>query len=331
MKMVKFLTKRLLLSILILFFVMFIIYLLMYSLPSSYVETTARTLAQKPGTQKSAAEWIAELNAQFGMDKGVFYGYLTWLKSAVKGDFGDSWYWTVSCTEKFNDVIWYSFILAFVAFVIQIIIAVPLGVIAAKKQYSGIDYTVTVISLIGISLPTFFVATMLKMIFAVKLGWLDISGMQGRYYLQLSDWGKFLDLASHFIMPAITLVIISIGSLMRYTRTNTLEVLNADYIRTARAKGLSERRVISHHAFRNTLIPLVTILGSSLPGLFGGALITETLFSIRGIGYTSYYSMINGDIPFTMFYLAFSAILVLLGNLIADILYAVVDPRVRVN
>jgi peptide/nickel transport system permease protein len=118
---------------------------------------------------------------------------------------------------------------------------------------------------------------------------------------------------------------------MRYTRTNTLEVLNADYIRTARAKGLSERRVISHHAFRNTLIPLVTILGTTLPSLFGGALITETLFAIQGIGYTSFYAMINGDIPFTMFYLTFSSILVLLGNLIADILYAVVDPRVRVN
>ena len=313
------------------FFAMFIVYLIMYSLPTSYVETTARELANKPGTQKSAAEWLAELNAQYGMDKGVIGGYFTWLKSAVKGNFGDSWFWTMPCTQKFNDVIWYSFVLAFVAFVIQTLIAVPLGVIAARKQYSGIDYTVTVIGLIGISLPTFFVATVLKMIFAVNLGWLDISGMQGRYFNQLSNWGKFLDLAKHFIMPAATLVIISIGSLMRFTRTNTLEVLNADYIRTARAKGLSERVVISHHAFRNTLIPLVTIFGSTLPGLFGGALITETLFAIQGIGYTSFYAMINGDIPFTMFYLAFSSILVLLGNLIADILYAVVDPRVRVN
>jgi peptide/nickel transport system permease protein len=310
---------------------MFIIYLLMYSLPSSYIENTARTLSQKPGTQKSAAQWIAELNAQYGMDKGVFGGFVTWLKFAIRGDFGESWYWTTSVTDKFNDVIWYSFMLSLVAFILEIAIAVPLGVIAARKQYSGVDYTVTVIALIGISLPTFFVATILKMIFAVKLGWLDISGMQGRYFLQLSSWGKFLDLAKHFIMPALTLVIISIGSLMRYTRTNMLEVLNADYIRTARAKGLPEKRVISYHAFRNTLIPLITILGSSLPNLFGGALITETLFSITGIGFTSYVSMINGDIPFTMFYLAFSSLLVLIGNLIADILYAVADPRVRVN
>ena len=155
--------------------------------------------------------------------------------------------------------------------------------------------------------------------------------MQGRYYLQLSNWGKFLDLAKHFFMPALTLVIIGIGSLMRYTRTNMLEVLSSDYIRTARAKGLPERKVINRHAFRNTLIPLVTILGGSLPGLFGGALITETLFGIGGIGYTSYQAMVAGDIPFTMFYLAFLSILTLLGNLISDILYAVVDPRVTVH
>ena len=118
---------------------------------------------------------------------------------------------------------------------------------------------------------------------------------------------------------------------MRYTRTNMLEVLNADYIRTARAKGVPEKKVISHHAFRNTLIPLITTLGGSLPGLFSGALITETLFAIRGIGFRSYESMVVGDIPFTMFYLAFISILTLLGNLITDLLYAAVDPRVRLS
>lgn len=329
--MAKFLVKRLLLCLLILFFVMFIVYALMYCLPTSYMETVAREMAQKPGS-KSAAEWLVELNAQYGMDKGLVQGFFTWLSSAVKGNFGDSWYWTISVTQKFNDVIWYSFTLGLVAFIIQTAIAIPLGVVAAKKQYSITDYSVTVVSLIGISLPTFFVAVMLKMIFSVKLGWLDISGMHSaRLAAEAGSWAYFVDMAKHFFMPALTLVIVGIGSLMRYTRTNTLEVLNADYIRTARAKGLSERRVIGYHAFRNTLIPIVTILGSSLPGLFSGALITETLFSIQGIGYASYHAMIAGDIPFTMFYLSFISILTLLGNLIADILYAVVDPRVRVN
>ena len=147
----------------------------------------------------------------------------------------------------------------------------------------------------------------------------------------MAPTGQFFDLVKHLILPAVTLTFLGIGDLMRYTRTNTLEVLNADYIRTARAKGLSEKRVIGYHAFRNTLIPIVTILGNSLPALFSGAMITEQLFTIRGIGYAGYNSMVQGDIPFAMFYLAFSAILTLTGNLLADILYAVVDPRVRVN
>ena len=164
-------------------------------------------------------------------------------------------------------------------------------------------------------MPTFFVATVFKLIFSVKLGWFELVGMQGRNYASLSSFGKTMDLAAHLVLPIATLTVVSVGGLMRYTRTNMLEVLNSDYIRTARAKGLPENKVISRHAFRNTLIPLVTMLGGSLPGLFSGALITETLFGIRGIGFYSYYAMIGGDIPFTMFYLAFSAILTLLGTL----------------
>jgi len=329
--MAEFLIRRLLLCVVILFFVMLMIYTLMYSLPTSYVEATARDLAMKPGTTKTAQEWIEDLNVKYGFDKGVMGGFFTWLGSAVQGDFGDSWYWTISVTQKFKEVIWYSFALAAIVFVLEVSIAVPLGILAARKQYSITDYSVTVVALIGISLPTFFIATLLKLIFAVNLGWFNISGMQGRNYLILSDWGKFWDMAHHFVLPALTLTVVSIGPLMRYTRTNMLEVLNSDYIRTARAKGLSERVVINRHAFRNTLIPLITILGGSLAALFSGALITETLFAIRGIGFTSYNSMTTGDIPFTMFYLTFIAILTLLGNLISDILYAVVDPRVRVN
>ena len=329
--MVKFTVKRLLYSALILFFVMFLIYVLMYNMPGSYLETKARELASRPGAGKSYAEWLADLNAQYGMDQGVIKGYFTWLKSAVQGNWGDSWQWTVPVTEKFHDTIWYSFALSLVAFILEILIAIPLGISAARKQYSFTDYFTTVVSMVCISMPTFFLATVLKYVFSVKLGWLDLTGMQGRNFQYLSEFGKFLDIAKHFIMPAITLTVISIGSLMRYTRTNMLEVLNADYIRTARAKGVPEKKVINRHAFRNTLIPLVTTLGGSLPGLFSGALITETLFAIRGIGYASYHSMVAGDIPFVMFYLAFISILTLLGNLISDLLYAAVDPRVRLS
>ena len=329
--MAKYTVKRLLYSVLILFFVMFLIYILMYNMPSGYVETKARELASRPGATKSYVEWLADLNAQYGMDKGVVGGYFIWLKNALTGNWGDSWSWTVPVTTQFHNTVWYSFILGLVSFVFEILIAIPLGIKAAKKQYSFTDYFTTVVSMICISMPTFFIATLLKYIFSFKLGWLDPSGMQSRNYMYLSEFGKFLDVAKHFILPSLTLIIISIGGLMRYTRTNMLEVLNADYIRTARAKGVPEKKVINYHAFRNTLIPLVTTLGGSLPGLFSGALITETLFAIRGIGFASYNSMVQGDIPFIMFYLAFISILTLLGNLISDLLYGLVDPRVRLS
>ena len=329
--MFKYTVKRLLYSAIILFFVMFIIYALMYNMPTSYVETKARELASRPGATKSYAEWLADLNAQYGMDKGVVGGYFIWLGNAVRGNWGDSWAWTIPVTQVFKNTIWYSFALSVVAYIFEILIAIPLGISAAKKQYSFTDYFTTVVSLICISMPTFFLATLLKYIFSVKLGWFDLSGMQGRNYMNLTDFGKFLDVAKHFILPSITLIIINIGGLMRYTRTNMLEVLNADYIRTARAKGVPEKKVINYHAFRNTLIPLITTLGGMLPGLFSGALITESLFAIRGIGYASYTSMTQADIPFIMFYLAFISIMTLLGNLISDLLYGAVDPRVRLS
>ena len=329
--MLKYTAKRLVYSVFILFFVMFIIYVLMYNMPSGFVETKARELASRPGATKSYAEWLADLNAQYGMDRGVVGGYFIWIGNAVRGNWGDSWAWTIPVTQEFHNTVWFSFALGLVVFIFEILIAIPLGITAAKKQYSFIDYFTTVVAMICISMPTFFLATLLKYIFSVKLGWFDLSGMQGRNYMNLSDFGKFLDVAKHFVLPSITLIIISIGGLMRYTRTNMLEVLNADYIRTARAKGVPEKKVINYHAFRNTLIPLVTTLGGSLPGLFSGALITETLFSIRGIGYASYTSMTQADIPFIMFYLAFISIMTLLGNLISDLLYGLVDPRVRLS
>ena len=301
----------------------------MRCLPTSYVEAMARQKSMQPGS-KSYEEWLEQLSAMYNMDGSIISGFFQWLGQIIRLDFGDSWRWTVPVLEKFNDTVWLSFVMGIISFVLEIIIAIPLGIIAATKQYSKTDYAISIVALAGISLPTFFFASLLKLVFSVKLGWFDLYGLVGRNYEMLSPMGQFMDKANHLVMPIITLVVVSMGSLMRYTRTNMLEVLNADYIRTARAKGLSEHKVIYKHAFRNTLIPIVTIIGGSLPGLFAGALITETLFGIPGIGFASYYSMVAGDIPFSMFYMVFMAILTLLGNLIADILYAVVDPRVRI-
>jgi len=186
--------------------------------------------------------------------------------------------------------------------------------------------------MIGMSFPTFFFGSLVIKLFAVELGWFDTGGLvTATMPKDASTWVRLLDMAWHLVLPMFVLVILSIGSLMRYTRTNTLEVLNADYIRTARAKGLSESKVVYKHVFRNTLIPLVTTLAGTLPGLFGGAMITETIFAIPGIGQIAYAALREGDIPFIMGYNMFIAMLTVLGILLADIMYAVVDPRVKLG
>ncbi len=260
----KYIIKRILISIVILFLVSFVIYALMRCLPTSYVEAMARQKSMQPGS-KSFEEWMEQLTHMYNLDVGIIPGFFKWLGQMLTFKFGDSWLWTKPVTEVFNNCVWISFFMGLIAFVLQIIIAIPLGVIAATKQYSKTDYVISVLALAGISLPTFFFASLLKLVFSVRLGWFDLYGLTGRNHEQLSAFAKLLDMGHHLVLPIVTLVVISVGSLMRYTRTNMLEVLNADFIRTARAKGLSERKVIYHHAFRNTLIPLVTIIGGSCP------------------------------------------------------------------
>ena len=326
----RFIAKRLGISLIILLVVIFIFYLLLRCMPASYVETTAMQLSQAPGA-KPYTQWLAQLNAQYGLDTDLFRGYLLQLRNLLTLQFGDSWKYAMPVTEKFSRVIGVSVALGLSAFVLELLIGIPLGIAAARRQYSLQDRAISFGALLGISLPAFFFATALKLIFCVKLGWFDLYGLTGRDHLSLSPIGQLLDMAKHLVLPVATVVVISTGSLLRHTRANMLEVLSADYIRTARAKGLSEGQVIRRHAFRNILIPLATLIGGSLPGIFSGALITETLFGLNGIGYTAYQAMIAGDIPFTMFYLTFLAVLTLLGNLLSDVAYALADPRVKLG
>ena len=187
----------------------------------------------------------------------------------------------------------------------------------------------TILVLIGISLPSFFFGQVLKDLFANKLGWFPVSGMKTAGITYANAWEAFIDYARHMFIPILTVVILSIGARMRMTRTNMLEVLNSDYIRTARAKGLSENRVIYKHAFRNTMIPLVTSLAGLIPSLFSGAMITETVFDLEGIGKYALNAMTQGDIPVIMTYNMFLAALSVMGILLSDLMYAVVDPRVK--
>ena len=326
----KFLVKRILLSILVLFLVSIAVYTLMRCLPVSFIEAKAREISVRPNA-KSYDECLNQLNKLYGVNMNPVAGFFSWLGNALRGNFGDSWVHNMPVIEKFREVIWDSFWLAFSAIVLEILIAVPLGIFAARKQYTKTDYVISVAALIGISLPSFFIAASLKLIFSVKLGWLPLNGKVGRYFEQLSAGGQFIEILLHYILPVVTLTVLGIGFMIRYTRTNMLEVLNADYIRTARANGIPESKVINRHAFRNTLLPVITVMRGTLPALFGGAMIIEQLFSIPGIGYTAYNSILNGDIPFSMFFLMFLAVLTQAGTLISDILYAAADPRVRIN
>ena len=327
----QYLLRRLLISILVLFLVAVIVYCIMRLLPTSYIEMIARKRAQTPGSTRTYQDWLNQLKAVYGMDNNIFVGFFKWLWNCLHGNFGVSWIWDVPVTQKFAEVIGYTVWFIGTATAFEWLIGIPMGMLAAHKQYSKTDYAVTVIALVGISLPTFFLGTLLKLLFAIKLGWVDPIGIVGRYYLSLTPLQRIGDMAAHLALPVITLVFASIGSIMRYTRTNMLEVLNADYIRTARAKGLPERMVVTRHAFRNTLIPVVTLIGGLLPALFSGALITESIFQIPGVGYTFYQAVVAGDIPFSMFFLMFVATMTLIGTLLADILYAAADPRVRIT
>jgi len=326
-----FIIRRLTLGMFITIFGAMVVYTVIRSLPSSYVETIARQRASSPLSNKTYQEWLDQLNDVYKLNVGIIPGFVGWMGNAVKGDFGESWHYGIPVTEKFVQVIWYSIIINIITFFVEILVSIPLGNLASRKQYSKTDYAITVFALAGISLPTFFLATILKFVFSIKLGWFDLYGLTGRFHLSMTPFQQVVDIGYHMILPILTLMMLSVGGLMRYTRTNMLEVLNSDYIRTARAKGLSEKVVINKHAFRNTLIPLVSYMSYLIPAMFGGALITETLFQIPGIGYVSFTAIVRGDIPFAMFYTTFLILLTQVSLIIADIMYAVVDPRVRAN
>jgi peptide/nickel transport system permease protein len=327
----NFILRRVFLGIFIIVFGALAVYTIIRSLPTSYVETIARQRASNPLSTKSYQEWLDQLNEVYGLNEPIIPGFIGWAGNAIKGDFGESWHYGVPVTQKFNDVIGISLVVNAITFLVQILIAIPLGILAARKQYTVTDYAITIFALMGISLPTFFLATILKYVFSIQLGWFPLYGLTGRFHTTMTPLMQLLDKGYHMVLPILTLMMLSVGGLMRYTRTNMLEVLNSDYIRTARAKGLPENVVINKHAFRNTLIPLVTTLSGILPSMFTGSQITETMYQIPGIGYIAYQAMIRGDIPFAMFYLTFILILTQVSLLIADIMYAVVDPRIRVN
>ena len=327
--MFSYIIKRLLLAILILFGASLIIFFLVRLMPTDYVDQKfAASIAQGNMTQED----LNRMKELYGLSGSIWSGYWTWLKNTVSGNLGNSFIYQKPVVDVLVEKMGISFILSLIATVLQFIIAIPLGIISATKQYGVADYTVTVLAMMGISLPSFFFAALLMRVFSIELGWFPLQGMvDATRVIETGSAAYYLDILHHLVLPMVVLVVLSIGGLMRYTRTNMLEVLNSDYIRTARAKGASEHSVIYKHAFRNTLIPLVTMMAGILPSLFAGAMITETVFAIPGIGQASYNAVVQGDVPFIMTYNLFGSALAIIGVLLSDIMYAVVDPRVKLG
>ena len=330
--MLKYILKRLGLAVLILLGVSLIIYVLVRCMPVSFIEGKIAEMNQ--GGATIPEETVESMKKLYGLEDdsfmGILKGYVNWLGKLVQFDFGTSFKYGAPVIDVIRDHMGVSFAIAFVAVILEFLIAIPLGITAATHQYTARDYIVTILVMIGISLPAFFFGQVLKDLFANKLGWFPPSGMTDASQSYTGVY-LLLDYLKHMFIPVLTVVILSIGGRMRMTRTNMLEVMSSDYIRTARAKGLSERVVVYKHAFRNTLIPLVTSLAGLLPSLFSGAIITEQVFDLPGIGNVAYKAMIVADIPFIMGYNMFLALLSVLGVLLADLMYAVVDPRVKLT
>ncbi len=326
--MLKYILKRLGLAVLILLGVSLIIYILVRCMPTNYVESLFASINQ---TGEADTELLDTMMELYGLNDSIPEGYLKWLSNLVRLDLGNSFITEQPVVDVIRDKMGVSFAIAAIATVFEFLIAIPLGITAATHQYSVRDYVVTIFVMIGISLPAFYLGQLLKYVFCTQLGWFPMAGMTDGTMGQLSFFGQLGQYFRFFFLPILTVVILSIGSRMRMTRTNMLEVLNSDYIRTARAKGLKERKVIYRHAFRNTLIPLVTSLAGLLPSLFSGAIITEQVFDIEGIGNVAFDAMQQGDIPFIMGYNMFLAVLSVLGVLLADLMYVIVDPRVKLE
>ena len=279
---------------------------------------------------KASAKSRERLREYYGLDKPLHVQYLSWLGRLSRLDFGRSFSPDGRpVIDKIKERIPVTLSINFIALLLEFGLAIPIGIIAATNRNSLIDKGITLFVFIGFAVPTFWLSLLMMYIFGVKLGMLPISGLHSLGGDRLTGIAWLLDTAKHLILPLGVATFGALAGLSRYTRATMLEVLGQDYITTARGKGLPERLVIYRHALRNALLPVITILGFSLPGLIGGSVIFETIFAIPGMGQLFYQGVMSRDYPLVMGILVIGALLTLIGNLLADLLYAVADPRIR--
>jgi peptide/nickel transport system permease protein len=323
--MLSYISKRLLLMVPLIFGITLITFAVIHLAPGNPVEV------QTEMSLKVTAQAKENLKRLYGLDKPLYVQYAEWLKRFISLDFGKSFVDGRKVIDKITERIPVTLTINILSLMLILIVAIPLGILSATKQYSLFDKLSAVFVFVGFSTPTFWLALLLMILFGVDLGILPISGIQSIDVSGMGPFGRLLDWARHLILPVGVSAFGGIAGLSRYSRSSMLEVIRQDYIRTAKAKGLPEREVILRHAFRNALMPVVTILGLAVPGLIGGGVIFETIFAIPGMGQLFYSSTMARDYPTIMGILVIGAILTLFGNLIADISYALVDPRVRVR
>lgn len=277
---------------------------------------------------KITSEDISRLRELYGLDQPAYKRYMSWAGTILKGDLGYSRTYRIPVNDLMGPKLWNTFFLSMASLGLAILIAIPLGVWSALRAGSKVDYVINFFSFAGISVPSFWLAIVLIIIFSVWLGWFPAGGTFTIGLEYNSVWDLIQDRSLYIILPMMSLAIQQIGRFVRFTRSSMMEAMRNDYVRTAKAKGLSRATVIWAHAFRNALIPLITVLALSFSSVFSGALFTETVFAYQGVGKLVYDSIISNDFNVAMVSFMISASMVLIMNLVADILYGVADPRI---
>jgi peptide/nickel transport system permease protein len=318
--------RRLILAIPLLIGITFVSFLVIHLAPGEPTDVQGGDVQSQ-----SDKELRARLQEIYGLDKPLHVQYWNWVSRIVRLDFGRSFSPDARpVLQKIGERLPITLLLNIVELAIIVAFAIPIGVLSATRQYSKFDKVTTVFVFVGFATPDFWLALLLMIVFGVQLGWLPISGLRSPMWEYLSFWQQQWDFVGHLVLPVLVATFGGLAGFSRYMRQSMLEVIRQDYIQSARAKGLAEGVVIGKHALRNALLPIVTVLGLSLPGLIGGSVIVESIFAIPGMGQLMVQAVFERDYPVIMGNLVIVAALTLVANLIADLTYSLVDPRIRV-
>ncbi len=330
--MIRFILKRVAHAVPLLVAITLVIFILVDAMPGN--ELTAYLGSFPEDAPRPSQEQIRQMMEVLQYNRPWHQRYFQWLGDALQGDFGTSLHYRRPVSDIVGTLIWRTFFLNLIALIMTFIIAIPIGVRTASRKGGIIDQFFTLAGLILVSVPSFFIGIYLMRLLAVNVSWIPPTGMRsiiGIVKGYPSKTAELLDIARHTLLPALTLTLVGFGSVARFVRNAVVDVINQDYIRTAKSKGLSQRIVLYRHAFRNALVPVISLLGVMIPSLFVGNIFVEAVFNWPGIGLEFIESVYRRDAAMISFIILFFSVATILGNLVADILYGVVDPRIHVE